>query len=49
VTSSSGYAYFQLSGRLSRGTYILSIDDVTLAGYVFDRESSVLSATIFAR
>jgi hypothetical protein len=49
VTSSSGYAYFQLSGRLSRGTYTLTIDDVTLADYAFDQANSVLIATVFLR
>ncbi len=46
VTSSSGYVQFVLSGRLNRGTYILTIDDVVLADHDFDRAGSVLSASI---
>jgi hypothetical protein len=43
VTSSTGYAYFELAGRLDRGTYVLTVDDVTLADHVFDRTGSVLA------
>lgn len=39
VTSSSGYAYFELLG-VPRGTYTLIVDDVVLDGYSFDRENS---------
>jgi hypothetical protein len=49
VTSNSGYAYFELTGRLDRGTYVLTIDDVTLADHVFDRAGSMLSASVKAK
>jgi len=45
-TSSSGYAYFELIGKLDRGNYTLTIDDVILNGHTFNRDGSVLSATI---
>jgi hypothetical protein len=45
VTSSSGYAYFELP-KARRGTYTLVIEDVVLDGYRFDAQNSVLSATI---
>ena len=48
-TSNSGYAHFQLSGRLDRGLYVLTIDDVTLANHLFDAAGSVLSASVNAR
>lgn len=43
-TSNSGVARFSTSGR--RGTYTLSINNITKAGYTFDRANSVLSKTI---
>ena len=43
-TSNTGVAKFTTSGR--RGTYTLSINDITKAGYTFDRTNSVLSKTI---
>lgn len=46
VTSSSGYAQFVLSGRLDRGTYRITVEDVALVDHIFDRSSSVLSASI---
>jgi hypothetical protein len=49
VTSSTGHAYFELTGRLDRGTYVLTVDDVTLADHVFDRTGSVLSANVKAK
>ena len=45
-TDSFGKAYFDL-GKLKRhGTYTLMIEDVVLDGYVFDPESSILSASL---
>lgn len=49
ITSSSGYTVFQLSGRLDRGTYTLTINDVILADHEFDITNSELSASIDAR
>lgn len=49
VTSGSGYAYFDLTGRLERGTYLLTIDDLTLTDYIFDRNGSILNASIKVR
>jgi hypothetical protein len=49
VTSSSGYAQFELRGSLDRGTYVLTVDDVTLDDYVFDQTGSVLSASVKAK
>ena len=43
-TSKSGVAKFTTSGR--RGTYTLSINNITKAGYTFDRTNSVLSKAI---
>jgi hypothetical protein len=43
-TSNSGVARFATSGR--RGTYVLSVKDITKAGYTFDRTNSVLSKAI---
>jgi hypothetical protein len=43
-TSNNGVARFTTSGR--RGTYTLSINNITKAGYTFDRTNSVLSKTI---
>ena len=45
VTSGTGYAYFELLGA-PRGAYTLIVDDVVLDGYRFDRENSVLSASV---
>jgi len=46
ITSGSGYAYFELLGRLDRGTYVLTVTDVALTDYIFDQSGSVLSASI---
>ena len=43
-TADSGVARFSTSGR--RGTYTLTINNITKAGYTFDRANSVLSKTI---
>ncbi|HEX7334617.1 MAG TPA: PQQ-binding-like beta-propeller repeat protein [Pyrinomonadaceae bacterium] len=43
-TSNNGVARFSTSGR--RGTYTLSINNITKTGYTFDRANSVLSKTI---
>jgi hypothetical protein len=43
-TSNTGIAKFTTSGR--RGTYVLSINNITKAGYTFDRANSVLSKAI---
>jgi hypothetical protein len=43
-TSSNGVAKFSTSGR--RGTYMLTINNITKSGYTFDRSNSVLSKTI---
>ena len=45
VTSSSGYAYFELLG-VPRGSYTLIVDDVVLDGYRFDQANSVLVDSI---
>lgn len=45
ITDGSGMVQFELK-KVRRGTYTFSIDDVDLFGYTFDREGSVLSATI---
>ncbi len=49
VTSSSGYVQFLLSGRLARGTYVITVDDVILTDHIFDRSNSVLNASVAAR
>ncbi len=43
-TNSSGVATFSTSG--SRGTYTLTVTDITKAGYTFDPANSVLSKSI---
>lgn len=43
-TSKSGVAKFSTSGR--RGTYTLSINNITKTGYTFDQTNSVLSKAI---
>lgn len=43
-TSNTGVARFTTSGR--RGTYTLSINNITKTGYTFDRANSVLSKAI---
>ncbi len=45
ATSSSGYAYFEIIGA-PRGTYTLTVEDVVLDGYEFDRDNSVLIKSI---
>lgn len=45
TTSGAGYAYFKLD-KARRGTYTLTIKDVTLDGYRFDKDNSLLSASI---
>jgi hypothetical protein len=45
VTSGSGYAYFEIIGA-ARGTHTLTVEDVVLDGYEFDRDNSVLSGSI---
>lgn len=44
TTSSSGYAYFEILDA-PRGVLTLTIDDVVLDGYTFNRDNSVLSAS----
>lgn len=48
ATSSTGNAYFEIID-VPRGTYSLSIDDVVLDGYVFDRSNSILNKSIRIR
>ena len=43
-TSSTGVARFSTRG--SRGTYMLTVNNITKSGYTFDRANSVLSKTI---
>ena len=43
-TSSNGVARFSTSGR--RGTYTLTVNNITKSGYTFDRTNSVLSKSI---
>ncbi len=45
ITSSTGYAYFEISSA-RRGTYALRVDDVVLDDHRFDRDSSVLDASV---
>jgi hypothetical protein len=45
VTSGAGGAYFEIN-EARRGTYTLTVDDVLLDDHQFDRDSSVLSASI---
>jgi hypothetical protein len=45
ITGGSGMVQFELK-KARRGSYSLSIDEVDLFGYTFDRDGSVLSATI---
>lgn len=45
VTSGTGYATFEIYDA-GRGTWTLTVDDVVLDGYQFDRDASVLSASI---
>lgn len=42
-----GTAFFQLTGKLRRGTYELRIIDVQLAGHEFNEAASVLGATVY--
>ncbi len=44
VTSSTGVAKFSTSG--GRGTYILTVNNITKSGYTFDPSNSVLSKAI---
>lgn len=46
VTSSSGYATFELNGRLDRGDYYLFIDDVELADHIWNYTSGLRHASI---
>jgi hypothetical protein len=48
ATSNTGNAYFEIID-VPRGTYTLSIEDVALEGYEFDRVNSVLSESIRVR
>lgn len=45
VTSDTGYAFFEIYDA-DRGTWTLTVDDAVLDGYQFDRDNSVLSASI---
>lgn len=45
ITDGSGMVQFELK-KVRRGSYTLSIDNVDLFGYTFDRDGSLLSATI---
>jgi hypothetical protein len=45
VTSGAGGAYFEIN-QARRGIYTLTIEDVVLDDFRFDRDSSVLSASI---
>jgi hypothetical protein len=46
TTGSNGISLFRTSGPA--GLYTLEISDVTLAGYTFDPENSVLVGTVTA-
>mgnify|MGYP001466700256 CR=1 FL=1 len=46
TTDSFGKAYFDLGKLYRRGTYTLMIEDVAIEGFVFDRDSSVVSASL---
>lgn len=45
VTSNTGHAFFELYDA-RRGTWTLTVDDVLLDGHPFDRQNSLLSASI---
>ena len=45
TTNSAGYAYFEF-GKARRGTYTFSVEDVVFEDFGFDRDRSVLSASI---
>jgi hypothetical protein len=46
VTDGFGQATFELNKAKRKGTYTLTIENVVLDGYTFDRENSVLTASI---
>ena len=46
VTSSSGYASFELAGRLDRGGYFLFIDDVELVDHIWNYTGGVRSGSV---
>jgi len=48
ITSMSGYAHFEIL-RAARGSYTLRIDDVVLDAHRFDRDNSVLEASVTVR
>jgi hypothetical protein len=47
-TSDDGYAAIELSGRLPRGTYMLTVNDIILADYEFEPDSAT-SSQVYAR
>jgi hypothetical protein len=46
ITSSSGYATFELNGRLDRGDYYLFIDDVELTDHIWNYTGGLRHASI---
>lgn len=48
ATSSTGNAYFEIN-NVPRGAYTLTIDDVVLEGYTFDRDNSVLNESLYVK
>jgi len=48
ATSSSGYAYFEIVG-VPRGDYTITVEDVVLDEFTFDRENSVLNSSIYVK
>jgi hypothetical protein len=46
VTSGSGYATFELTGRLDRGTYYLFVDDVQLTDHIWNYTRGLRNASI---
>lgn len=45
----NGTAFFQLIGKLQRGTYTFRVIDVQLAGHTFDAAGSVPSASVYVK
>jgi hypothetical protein len=44
-----GTAFFELTGKLQRGTYTFRVKDVQLAGHPFDAAASILEASVYVK
>lgn len=49
VTGGNGSVTFELSGKLRKGWYGLTVTDVVLDGYEFDESDSALEAEVYAK